>query len=87
LVKIQKNIFFIDRCVFSFIDRRKGVETIGNDFNVPEYLLPNQKDVQLIPLFTTNTKVNVNRFNVFIYNNFFACKIEIGYTLKKLSSN
>jgi len=45
-----------------FLDRRKGVETNGNDFNVPEYLLPNQKDVQLTPLFTTNNKVNVNSF-------------------------
>ncbi|UJR33486.1 hypothetical protein I4U23_020931 [Adineta vaga] len=38
-------------------DRKKGIETNGTDFNVPEYLLPNQKDVQLTPLFTTNNKI------------------------------
>jgi len=61
LVMKKKHVFSF-WCIFSFLDRRKGVENSGNDFNVPEYLLPNQKDVQLIPLFTTNNKVNVNRF-------------------------
>ncbi len=42
------------------LDRKKGAETNENDSNVPEYLLPNQKDVLLTPLFTTNNKVNVN---------------------------
>ncbi|CAF1270031.1 unnamed protein product [Rotaria sordida] len=40
------------------IDRRKGSETNGNDSIVPEYLLPNQKDILLTPLFTTNNKIN-----------------------------
>ncbi|CAF0752547.1 unnamed protein product [Adineta ricciae] len=38
-------------------DRKKGTETNGTDFNVPEYLLPNQKDVLLTPLFATNNKI------------------------------
>jgi len=37
-------------------ERKKGAETNGVDFNVPEYLLPNQKDVLLTPLFSTNSK-------------------------------
>ncbi|CAF2760309.1 unnamed protein product [Rotaria sp. Silwood2] len=39
-------------------DRRKGAETNANDSIVPEYLLPNQKDILLTPLFTTNNKIN-----------------------------
>lgn len=45
---------------FSFLDRRKAGDNSGNDFNVPEYLLPNQKDVLLTPLFSANNKVKVN---------------------------
>ncbi len=41
------------------LDRRKGAETNGVDFNVPEYLLPNQKDVLLSPLFAVNSKNRV----------------------------
>ncbi|CAF3555097.1 unnamed protein product [Adineta steineri] len=37
-------------------DRKKGTETNGLEFNVPEYLLPNQKDILLTPLFATNSK-------------------------------
>ncbi|CAF3605331.1 unnamed protein product [Rotaria sp. Silwood1] len=39
-------------------DRRKSAETSGSDSIVPEYLLPNQKDILLTPLFTTNNKIN-----------------------------
>lgn len=42
-------------------DRRKTGDTNSNDFIVPEYLLPNQQDILLTPLFTTNTKIQVNR--------------------------
>jgi len=52
-----------------FVDRRKGGENNGNDFNVPEYLLPNQKDVLLTPLFTTNNKANVINNNHYSINN------------------
>ncbi len=48
-----------------FLDRRKGGDINGNDFNVPDYLLPNQKDVLLTPLFITNNKVNVNIDNIY----------------------
>jgi len=41
------------------LERKKGAETNGVDFNVPEYLLPNQKDVLLTPLFSTNSKNRV----------------------------
>jgi hypothetical protein len=41
------------------LDRKKGAEINGVDFNVPEYLLPNQKDVLLTPLFTVNSKNRV----------------------------
>jgi hypothetical protein len=44
------------------------MESSGNDFNVPEYLLPNQKDVQLTPLFITNNKISVNRFLFYYYS-------------------
>ncbi|CAF4725779.1 unnamed protein product [Rotaria sp. Silwood1] len=42
--------------IVSNSDRKKAAETNGFDFNVPEYLLPNQKDILLTPLFTTNNK-------------------------------
>jgi hypothetical protein len=45
----------------SFIDRKKGTETNTIEFNVPEYLLPNQKDVLITPLFTTNSKFRVGK--------------------------
>ena len=41
------------------LERRKGVETNGVDFSVPEYLLPNQKDILLTPLFAMNNKNRV----------------------------
>lgn len=48
------------------LDRKKGVEMNENDSSVPEYLLPNQNDVLLTPLFTTNNKVNVNIYLVVV---------------------
>jgi len=42
--------------VSTTFDRRKGAEQNGLEFNVPDYLLPNQKDVQLSPLFATTSK-------------------------------
>ncbi|CAF2337641.1 unnamed protein product [Rotaria sp. Silwood2] len=42
--------------IVSNSERKKAAETNGFDFNVPEYLLPNQKDILLTPLFTTNNK-------------------------------
>jgi hypothetical protein len=59
----KKNIWFLNFVLCGFLDRRKGAETTGNDFNVPDYLLPNQKDVLMTPLFTTNNKVNVNIYS------------------------
>ena len=50
-------LFF--KYLFEYLDRKKGVETNGIDFNVSEYLLPNQKDVLLTPLFAVNTKNRV----------------------------
>ncbi len=57
--KKKKNFVFIRLFIWIFVDRKKGGETNGIDFNVPEYLLPNQKDVLLTPLFTTNNKNRV----------------------------
>ena len=58
-----------DKCQWSFrpfqkkdlfdLERRKGVESNGVDFSVPEYLLPNQKDIFLTPLFAMNNKNRV----------------------------
>ncbi|CAF1018399.1 unnamed protein product [Rotaria magnacalcarata] len=42
--------------IASNTDRKKAAETNGFDFNVPEYLLPSQKDILVTPLFTTNNK-------------------------------
>ncbi|CAF3833852.1 unnamed protein product [Rotaria magnacalcarata] len=40
------------------VNRRNGAETNGNDSIVPEYRIPNQKEILLTPLFTTNNKIN-----------------------------
>lgn len=54
--------------LFFFVtkDRRKGAEQNGLEFNVPDYLLPNQKDVQLSPLFATTSKTRVKVFYTFV---------------------
>lgn len=49
----------IDEWLNWFLERRKGAETNGVDFNVPEYLLPNQKEIQLTSLFAMNNKNRV----------------------------
>ncbi len=59
---MKKRIIYLKRFIFLCLDRRKGGDINGNDFNVPDYLLPNQKDILLTPLFTTNNKANVYLF-------------------------
>lgn len=53
-------VFFYSRKNLFNLERRKGGETNGVDFSVPEYLLPNQKDISLTPLFAMNNKNRVN---------------------------
>ena len=49
-------------------ERRKGHETNTVDFNVPEYLQPNQNEISLSPLFATNTKLKVKlRCSTFLH--------------------
>ena len=57
------------------LERRKGAETNGVDFSVPEHLLPNQKDILLTPLFAMNNKNRVrdesfppSKFNRIFFN-------------------
>lgn len=51
--------------LMNIVDRRKGLEGNSIDFNVPEYLLPNQKEISLVPLFATNTKIKVRIVVIF----------------------
>ena len=59
-VMLERPISIDRSCTVQFIvERRRGGEPNGADFNVPEYLLPNQEDVLLTPLFATTSRIKV----------------------------